>query len=73
MVVPAETPVTKPADELTVATEALLLLHVPPGMGSVRLTAAPEQTVAGPVIEPPPEETITVFVADDDPQPPPTE
>lgn len=47
--VPADTPVTKPV-ELTVAIEGLLLLHVPPGVLSVRATDAPTQVPEGPMI-----------------------
>ncbi len=47
--VPAATPVTMPV-ELTVATEGLLLLHVPPGVLSERATDAPTQVPDGPTI-----------------------
>ncbi len=51
VVVPGATPVTVPVDDPTVACAILLLLHVPPDVGSLRLTVAPlAHTVAGPVM-----------------------
>ena len=47
MVEPAETPVNKPAPSI-VAIEALLLSHVPPGLGSFNAIAEPWQTLAPP-------------------------
>jgi len=47
--VPADTPVTTPV-ELTVATEGLLLLHVPPGVESCNATDEPVQVPDEPVI-----------------------
>lgn len=47
--VPAATPVTNPV-ELTVAIEGLLLLHVPPGVLSVRATEAPTQVPEAPMM-----------------------
>lgn len=47
--VPTDTPVTMPV-ELTVATEGLLLLHVPPGVLSARAIVEPTQTPDAPVI-----------------------
>ena len=46
---PAATPVTIPV-EPTVATELLLLLHVPPEVALVRATVPPAQTEAEPEI-----------------------
>lgn len=45
--VPAETPVTKPV-EVTVATEGLLLLHVPPEVVLVKVMAEPTHVADGP-------------------------
>ena len=39
--VPAETPVTIPVAEPTVATPVLLLLHIPPASESLKVTKAP--------------------------------
>jgi len=47
--VPAETPVTVPA-EVTVAIEVLLLLHVPPAVESVRVIDEPTHVLVGPAI-----------------------
>ena len=47
--VPTETPVTTPV-ELTVATEGLLLLQVPPGVLSDSAMVEPTQTPEAPVI-----------------------
>jgi hypothetical protein len=47
--VPAATPVTKPV-EVTVATDGLLLLHVPPGVASLSNVDAPTQVDELPVI-----------------------
>jgi hypothetical protein len=62
--VPADTPVTIPA-ELTVAIEGLLLDHVPPVLpASVRLVVAPAHTVCDPNIESAdPGETVTIVDA----------
>ena len=48
---PAETPVTTPV-ELTVATEGLLLLHVPPAVLSVSVIEVPTHVDDGPTIGP---------------------
>ena len=42
MAVPADMPVTRPV-EVTVATDGLLLLHVPPGVASVNSVDVPTQ------------------------------
>ena len=47
--VPAATPVTTPV-VLIVATEVLLLLHVPPAVASVKLVVNPIHTDAVPVM-----------------------
>ena len=68
---PPETPVTRPI-ALTVATAALLLLHVPPLAVSLSVVAVPAQNVVGePVIVPAlaPEITVTASVAVSAPQP----
>lgn len=46
--VPAETPVTTPDDEPTVATAALLLLHVTPEVAVVSVRVEPAQIVPAP-------------------------
>ena len=48
---PAATPVTTPVEE-TVATAALLLLHIPATVVSVSVVEAPGQTDAAPEIAP---------------------
>lgn len=47
---PDETPVTVPLEML--ATDALLLVHIPPGAGSVSITEPGQQIVSGPVMAP---------------------
>jgi hypothetical protein len=65
--VPALTPVTKPEPLFTVATDVLLLLHVPPGVpvASDNCVVLPLQTVVVPVIVPATgvEFTVTTAVA----------
>ena len=48
--VPAETPVTIPVVDPTVATGKRLLLQVPPGVGSLRVVVLPSHTNVVPVI-----------------------
>ena len=48
---PPPVPVTMPVVP-TVAMEVLLLLHVPPGTGSVRVIVAPSHTLPGPEMVP---------------------
>ncbi len=63
---PGVTPVTVPAEEpvdITVAIVVLLLIHEPPGGVSLSSTLAPTHTVAGPVIGPGEELTVTTVVA----------
>ena len=45
---PAETPVTTPDEEPTVAMDGLLLLHVPPKGDPVSVTVLPTHKVLGP-------------------------
>ena len=47
---PAETPVTTPVDEPTVASAVLLLLQVPPVVASLNVEELPAQTRPAPVI-----------------------
>lgn len=46
----------------TVATEGALLVHVPPGVGSVKVTGVPMQTLGLPEIGSGEELTVIVFV-----------
>jgi hypothetical protein len=48
--VPAITPDTMPEPEPIVATEVLLLLHMPPGVALDNVTVLPIQVTVGPVI-----------------------
>jgi hypothetical protein len=48
--VPFVTPVTMPEPSVTVATDVLLLLHVPPPVPSLSVVVAPAHTVVIPVI-----------------------
>ena len=48
--VPAETPVTTPVDELTVATAGVALLQVPPAVALLNVVVDPTQTDIVPVI-----------------------
>ena len=50
MVVPVETPVTIPVTEPMVATEVLVLLHVPPANPSLNVTTEPGHIDVVPVI-----------------------
>ena len=63
VVVPPPTPRTTPAPE-TVATDVIVLLQTPPGVGSESVIVLPTQTVDGPVIVPAVGATATVTVAD---------
>jgi len=49
VVVPGDNPLTTPA-ELMVATEGLVLDHIPPSVASVSVTNIPTHTVVGPTI-----------------------
>ena len=48
MELPEATPVTAPVDELTVATDVVPLVHVPPGIASVSVLVAPVAIVVVP-------------------------
>lgn len=47
---PADPPVITPVDELMVAIIMGLMLHVPPGVGSVTVSVEPTQTVPVPTL-----------------------
>jgi hypothetical protein len=61
--VPTVTPVTIPVDEPMVATDVLLLLHVPPPVALDNVVVAPTQTDNVPVIAAGNEFTVTTLVA----------
>ena len=63
VVVPVATPVTIPLVEPMVATDGLLLVHVPPVVGSVRVVVAPTHTNGVPPIVPGAVLTVTTAVA----------
>lgn len=48
--VPGLTPVTMPVEAPTEATSGLLLLHVPPEVGSVRVVVRPTHNIDVPLI-----------------------
>ena len=50
VVVPPETPVTTPVEAVTVATELLLVVHVPPVVALLNVMLLPWHTEAGPVM-----------------------
>ena len=62
---PAETPVTIPVEEPTVATDGDEPDHVPPDVALVKVTVVPAQTDEAPLIAPTAVEvdTVTVRVA----------
>ena len=60
--VPADTPVTTPVPEPTVALLVLLLLQVPPVVASVNAVVKPAHTLVVPVIEAGNGFTVTVIV-----------
>ena len=60
--VPVDTPVTIPVVAPTVAVAVLLLLHVPPVVGSLSVVVAPMHTTAVPVIAAGSGFTVTVAV-----------
>jgi hypothetical protein len=62
MVVPVDTPQAKP-EELIVATDVVPLLHVPPGIGSVKVVHSPMHTAVPPLIGPM-GFTVTVLVTE---------
>jgi hypothetical protein len=49
-VVPSASVVTMPVADPIVAVVGTLLVHVPPGVGSIRVTVAPRQAPPGPMI-----------------------
>ena len=59
--VPAETPVTIPVEEPTVAIAVLLLLQCPPAVESISVVVAPAQTLALPTM---PVSAVTVTICD---------
>jgi hypothetical protein len=61
--VPVATPETIPEPVPTVATDVLLLLHIPPGLASVKEVVDPTQTEVIPVIGAAAELMVIVFVA----------
>lgn len=62
VVVPAAIPVTVPV-ALTVAMAALLLVHVPPAVESLRVVVLPAHTVVAPVMAATVGAPLTVTVA----------
>ena len=50
IVVPADSPLTNPPETEMLATAVLLLVHVPPGVASVRVVVLPWQTAVKPDI-----------------------
>lgn len=62
MGVPDATPVTMPDEEPTVARATLLLLQVPPVVGSLRVVVCPTHTFVVPVIAPGAPFTVNGFV-----------
>ena len=57
---PGDTPVTTPVPDTTVATEGLLLLHVPPLVPSVKVVVAGVQIFEAPLIDAGAAFTVTV-------------
>ena len=55
-------PVSNPVAEPMVATDVLLLLHVPPVVASINVVVAPAQIVVAPVIAPGSGFTVIVVV-----------
>ena len=49
-IIPLPIPVTRPEVELIEASNVLVLCHIPPGVGSVRVVVAATQRVAAPVM-----------------------
>ena len=62
--VPADTPVTTPDAEPTVATPVLPEVHVPPAVASLSVVVSPAQTTAVPVIADGSGLTVTVTWAE---------
>src|SRR5438309_2290476 len=63
VVVPVVTPDTMPVVLPIVATAVLLLLHIPPALGSLKVAGLPTHVVAAPVIAPGVWLTATVVLA----------
>lgn len=61
--VPGAVPVTIPVAMPIVATATLLLLHMPPGVASLRVVVVPGQTILVPKIVAGGAFTVTVVVA----------
>lgn len=61
--VPSATPVTTPLADATVATDVLLLLHVPPGVLLLRVVVVNAQRVSVPVMDGGALLTVTTSVA----------
>lgn len=61
--VPKLLPVTTPLDDPTVATPALLLVQVPPGLALVNVVDEPTHIVDAPEMDPGVVTTVTVWVA----------
>jgi hypothetical protein len=62
-VVPVVIPLTMPEVDPTVATEVVLLVHVPPGVASVSVIVDPAQTLVGPPMAAGVALTVTIVVA----------
>ncbi len=60
--VPAETPVTMPERDPTLATVVALLVQVPPGMASPNVIVCPTHTPEGPLMGPGVTLTVTTRV-----------
>ena len=61
--VPADTPVTIPVEEPTVATPKVLLIQRPPGVLLLRVVVLPTHTVVEPLIADGAAVTVTTVVA----------
>lgn len=59
---PADKPLTIPVEESIVATEVLLLLHVPPDVELLKVVEPPTQRFVDPDIAETVETTVTIFV-----------
>jgi hypothetical protein len=62
VVVPPLTPLTTPVEDTTVATDVLLLLHVPPDAVFVNVVVDPSHTVNVPPMVPGVGVTLTAWV-----------
>ena len=61
--VPADIPVTRPVDDPTVATDGRLLLHVPPGLISIKNAVVPTHMLLGPIMPEGNPLTVAITVA----------